>query len=133
MVRRKSLHAQELDIQVTKAVLGVQSGLYKSLYKAAKLLGLSANIVTCRINGGPLRSQARQQQQKLSPMQEKVLLKWIKELTISGYSPGHRLLKEIAEELRSKQTYNLDNLPPNPIRPLPQFKLGQSWVPQFIV
>jgi hypothetical protein len=31
--------------------------------------------------------QARQQQQKLSCAQENVLLKWIKQLTISGYSP----------------------------------------------
>ena len=126
MVRRKSLNAQNIDTQVTEAVLGVQSGKYKSLYEAAKLLGLSARTVTCRVKGGLSRSQARQQQQKLSPTQEKVLLKWIKELTISGYSPGYWLLKEIAKELRSKQTYNLDNLPLNPIRPLLQFKLGQS-------
>ena len=63
-----------------------------------------------RVNGGLSRSQARQQQQKLSYAQENVLLKWIKELTISGYSPGHQLLKEIAEEIRTKRTYDLDNL-----------------------
>ena len=89
MVRRKSLNAKDLNTQVTKAVLGVQSGEYKSLYEAAKQLGLSANTMTRRVHGGSSRSQARQQQQKLSYAQEKVLLKWIKELTISGYSPGH--------------------------------------------
>ena len=40
MVRQKSQKAQELDIQVAKAVLGVQSSKYKSLYKAAKALKL---------------------------------------------------------------------------------------------
>jgi transposase len=100
MVRRKSLSAAQLDAQINKAVLGVQSGLYKSSYEAANLLRLSKRTVTRRVNGGSSRSQARhQQQQKLSYEQEKVLLKWIKALTISGYSPGHRLLKEIAEEL----------------------------------
>jgi transposase len=100
MVRRKSLDASQLDTQVGKAVQGVQSGKYKSSYEAAKQLGLPRNTVTRRVNGGLSRSQARQRQQKLSYAEEKVLLKWIKELTISGYSPGHRLLKEIAEEIR---------------------------------
>jgi hypothetical protein len=109
MVRRKSQTAAEIEVRVNEAVLGVQSGLYKSSYEAAKQLGVPKNTVTRRVNGGLSRSQARQQQQKLSCAQENVLLKWIKELTISGYSPGHRLLKEIAEELRTKRTYNLDN------------------------
>ncbi|KFY11349.1 hypothetical protein V491_07247 [Pseudogymnoascus sp. VKM F-3775] len=99
MVRRKSLRTTDYDIQLTKAVLGVQSGKYKSSYDAAKQLGLPRNSVTRRVNGGLSRTQARQQQQKLSYAEEKVLLKWIKDLTVSGYSPGHRLLKEVAEEI----------------------------------
>lgn len=97
MVRRKKLNAIELDNQLTQAVLGVQQGLYKSSYAAAKALQLNPKTILNHVNGGLSRSQARQQQQKLSPAQENVLLKWIKELTISDYSPGHRLLKEIAE------------------------------------
>jgi len=75
MVRRKSLQASQLDTLVDRAVLGVQSGLYKSSYEAATLLGLSPNTVTRRVNGGLSRTQARQQQQKLSYAEEKVLLK----------------------------------------------------------
>ena len=41
MVRRKSLKAEELDIQLAEAVSGVQSGKYKSSYEVAKALGLS--------------------------------------------------------------------------------------------
>jgi hypothetical protein len=78
------------------------------------------------------RTQARQQQQKLSYAEDKVLLKWIKELTISGYSPGHRVLKEVAEEIRTKRVYNLDDIPPSPFEPQPQFNLGQDWVPRFL-
>jgi transposase len=109
MVRQKSLTAAESNTLVDQAVLGVQSGLYKSSYEAARVLQLSVSTITRRVNGGLSRSQACQQQQKLSYEQENVLLKWIKQLTISGYSPGHRLLKEIAEELRTKRTYNLDD------------------------
>ena len=65
MVRRKSQTIAEIDALVNKAVLGVQSRLYKSLDKAIKKLGISKDTVTCRVNGGLSRSQARQQQQKL--------------------------------------------------------------------
>jgi hypothetical protein len=41
MVRQKSQSAQELDALVAEAVLGVQSGKYKSSYAAAKALELS--------------------------------------------------------------------------------------------
>ena len=58
MVHRKSVPATQLDIQVSEAVLGVQSGKYKSAYKAAKQLGLPKSTVTRYVNGGLLRSQA---------------------------------------------------------------------------
>ena len=92
MVRHKSLGSTERDIRIDQAVLDVQSGKYKTPYEAEKVLQLPKSSVTRRANGGLSRSQARQQQQKLSYAEEKVLLKWIKELTISSYSPGHRLL-----------------------------------------
>jgi hypothetical protein len=133
MVRRKSLPAIERDILIDKALSDIQSGKYKSPYEAEKVLGLPKSSITRRVNGGSSRSQARQQQQKLSYAQENVLLKWIKELTISGYSPGHRLLKEIAEELRTKRTYDLDNASLNSLELPPQYTLGRDWVPRFIL
>lgn len=107
MVRQKGKNATELDTQVTKAVLGVRQGLYKSSYATAKALGLNPKTVVKSVNGGLSRSQARQQQQKLSCAQENVFLKWFQQLTISGYSPGHLLVKEMTEEIRKCQTYNL--------------------------
>ena len=59
MVRRKSQTAAEIDALVNEAVLGVQSRLYKSLYKAAKKLGVSKDTMMRRVNGGLSRSQVR--------------------------------------------------------------------------
>ena len=132
MVRRKSLPAAERETLIANAVLDVQSGKYRSAYHAEKVLGLPKSSVTHRVSGGLTRSQARQQQQKLSGAQEQVLLKWIKSLTISGYSPGHRLLKEIAEELRSHRSLNFYDAIPNSLPPRPRFTLGRNWVPRFI-
>ena len=62
MVRRRSQNAAVLNTLLDEAVHGVQSGKYNSSYKAAKELGLNKETVLRRVNGGLLRSQARQQQ-----------------------------------------------------------------------
>lgn len=102
MVRKKSITTAELESWITKALNSVKNGQYKSLYKAAQVFNLTHSTLTHCVNAGLSRPQARQQQQKLSYAQENVLLKWIKDLTISGYSPGHWLLKELAEEICTK-------------------------------
>lgn len=59
-------------------------------------------------------------------------MKWIKELTIGGYAPIHRLLREIADEIRTNRCRVFE--PPQPSEPerIPNFPLGQDWVPRFI-
>jgi hypothetical protein len=103
MVEKRSIKAQELNLRLSKAVSGVQSGKFKTAYAAAKALGLRAETVRSRIRGTPTRLEARQKQQLLSKNQEQTLLKWIKGLTLSGYAPSHRILREVAEEVRSNK------------------------------
>ncbi|KIM92702.1 hypothetical protein OIDMADRAFT_46592 [Oidiodendron maius Zn] len=104
MVCRKSLNAAENYALVNKAVLAVRSGLHKS----------SVSSITRRVN-------------------ENVLLKWIEELTISGYSSGHRLLKEIAEEPRTRRSYDLDDASLISLELPLQFTLRKDWAPRFIL
>ncbi|KFY70841.1 hypothetical protein V499_08932, partial [Pseudogymnoascus sp. VKM F-103] len=82
MVKRRSIKAQERNLRLSEAVLGVQTGKYKSSNAAAIALGLWPDTVRKR---------------------EIVLLKWIKELTASGYAPSHRILREVADEVRSNK------------------------------
>jgi hypothetical protein len=83
MVERESIKAQELNLWLSEAVQGIKSGKFKSAYQAAKALGLQANTVRRRANGGLTRVEVRQKQQLLSKNQEQTLLKWIKGLTVS--------------------------------------------------
>jgi len=108
----KSQKAGELNIQVAEAVSGVQSGKYKSSYKASKALGLSKETVARRVKGGLSRAKARQTQQLLTQTQEETLLKWIKCLAASGYAPSHRILREVADEIRTERcSPSLSNTP----------------------
>jgi hypothetical protein len=133
MVRRKSQKAIELDLQLIEAVSGVQSGKYKSSYEAARALGLRHQTVLKRVNGGLSRMKARQTQQLLTQIQEETLLKWIKCLTISGYAPSHRILREVADEVRTdrRRVFN-PNEPFQQSERIPDYPLGQDWVPRFV-
>ena len=89
-----------------------------------------------RVNGGLTRVEARQQQQLLSKSQEDTLLKWIKTLTNSGYAPSHQILREVADEIRVNrcrifQPHNHDATYSHHDQ-IPNFPLGQDWVPRFI-
>ncbi|KAH8653256.1 hypothetical protein BGZ60DRAFT_181186 [Tricladium varicosporioides] len=88
MVRRKSVSAEHRDKLIDQASLDVKSKTNKATYEAEKILGLPKSSVTRPVNEGKSRSEARQIQQKLLAALEKVLLKWIKDLKIIGYSPG---------------------------------------------
>ena len=57
MVCRKSAYAIKLDIRLSKAIKDVKSGKYKSSYKAAKVLGLNRDTLTCRVKGGNCHTQ----------------------------------------------------------------------------
>ena len=103
MVRRRNNQAQELDFRLSEAVLGIQTKKYKSANAAAIALNLRPDTVRRRVRGIPTRTKAHQQQQLLSKNQEKTLLKWIKELTSSGYAPSHRILREVANEVRTNR------------------------------
>jgi hypothetical protein len=90
-------------------------------------------ILRC-VQGGLTRKQARTKQQLLSKTQEKTVLKWIKELTISGYAPSHRILREVANEIRASRNRVFDPTQHQLFQPnsIPNFPLGQDWVPRSI-
>jgi hypothetical protein len=75
MVHHKSQTTAKLDTLLNQAVLGVQSRLYKSSYKATKQLGLYKDTVTRRVNRGLSHSQAHQKQQRLLYTEKVVLFK----------------------------------------------------------
>jgi hypothetical protein len=56
MVCRKSLPTADLESRLTQAITGVQSGKYKSLYKAAQVLDITRSTLTRCVNGGLSRS-----------------------------------------------------------------------------
>lgn len=136
MARRKSQKALELENRITEALAGIKSGLYATPYAAAKALQLRSNTVLKRVRGGNSKQVARQTQQLLTPAQETTLLKWIKQLTITGYAPTYQLLREIAQEIRVNRVRVYDPYSAvqqaMPVTLVPRLPIGQEWVLRFI-
>ena len=66
MPRQRSEKAAESEQKVLEALAGLESGLYKTQYQAVKATGTSSSILSWRIQGGKLHSEARESQQLLS-------------------------------------------------------------------
>ena len=69
-------------------------------------------------------AEAREAQQKLTKVEEKVLAEWITRLTATGHPARHEFIREMAEEIRRKRTKEIDTLQ--------LISLGSSWVQQFL-
>ena len=128
-MRHKNQQAAENERLVLEALAGVESGKYRSGSEAARLLQINSSTVYRRLKGFPSRSTARIRQQLLSEAQEKLILKWIKQLTQSGYPVTYKLLQQIAVAIRQRSVASVNA--PEQLPPLKQ-TIGQDWVPRFI-
>src|SRR5579859_7659912 len=97
----------------------------KSLYWIARMFHMSHSTLKHRIAGRPSCQQSRESLQKLFTTSESMLVRWITQLTVTGYSPSHTIVREMAEVLRRKQL-GLDS---GMIAGMP---LGCDWVRNFL-
>src|SRR5437016_13195494 len=99
MVHRRSENTAKREALIKDALLGLADGKYKSIYHAAKTLGLNQKTLRNRAAGGRSIEEAHETQQLLSNGKEKALIRWITRLTATGYPARHDLLREMAEEI----------------------------------
>ena len=74
MPRPRSQKAAESEEKVLKALTGLESGYYNTIYQAAKDTGASESTLFRRRGGGKTHAKAQESQQTLSKAQEKVLI-----------------------------------------------------------
>ena len=129
MTRRKKDNAQKLlekDALIQQALDGLKNGIYQSERHAARELKIPASTLNHRINGRSSHSKIHEDTQALTPPEEAELVRWITQLTITGYSPTHALLRSMAETIRKGrvlQSNDSDYKDP----------LGTDWVRRFLL
>lgn len=122
MVRSINVKAEEREKAIQKAIAGVKDRTYRNADHAAKELGVSKTTLHRRLKGGKSRVEGKENQQRLTPQEEKALAAWISASTRSGNPVQHDFIREMAEHL-IKQRVGDDQIVP---------QLGSSWVPSFL-
>jgi len=100
-VKRK-LEAIEVDENVQQASAGLAIKCWKSVYSAAKHVSMSKSTLGRQVNGGKSHTEAWESQQKLTCIEEKVLVEWIQHLTAAEHPVKHSLIRELADEIRTQ-------------------------------
>ena len=115
MVRPIHLKAKERQ----KAIAGVKHRIYRNVEQAAKDLGVSKTMLHRRLQRGKSRSEGKENQQRLTPQEEKALAEWISAV---GNPIQHHFICEMAEQLIKQRVQDNQIVP----------QLGSSWVPSFL-
>ena len=128
MVLRKNEKASKREALVIEALAGIKSGKYKSGFDAARQLEINASTVNRRRRGHLSRSTARIQQQLLSAEEERTIIKWIQQVSQSGYPVSYNLLRQIVFEVRSCRVAS--STPKHNF--VEEKPIGRDWIPRFI-
>jgi hypothetical protein len=82
--------------KVQAAIDAFQRHEYRSIRAAAVAHGADRTTVGRRLRGGNTRSQGKENQRRLSPAQEDLLIRWIIDLDVAGSAPNFSQIREFA-------------------------------------
>lgn len=106
------------EAAIQSAIRDLNSGVFTSQRKAAAAYGVAESTLRGRLRGQQPHAIAHSNQQRLTPEQERFLVKWILEEDTRAQPPSHPRVREMATRILQM---NGDYAP-----------LGQLWVPHFI-
>jgi len=109
MTRRTNPSAIEKEARIQEAIIAVKSK-ENTIYAAARAFNVPKRTLYDRINKNMQpRNLAHESDQNLTHAEEKELVRWITRLTISGYPPRYKTLREMAEEVRKRRVKNIND------------------------
>ena len=108
MPRKRSAHIADIESRIGKAIESLKSKEAKNPYAAAKLYGLHLRTLTRRLNGGLSTSQAYEEVQLLSKMEEDALALWCRHITAGGRPAPHKLIREMAWEILTRRVASVN-------------------------
>src|SRR5205085_691826 len=126
--KKKANEDADYNAWVQEAVDGIQLGIYKSSYHAAKELNVKPSTVQARMNGRKTRIKSHEEQQALTAIEELELVRWITQLTIAGYHPRPGTLKAMAEALIHRRVAQIND---DGMELVSYPPLGKEWYKQF--
>jgi Tc5 transposase DNA-binding domain/helix-turn-helix, Psq domain len=111
------------------ALKDYREGVYKSFNAAAKAHGVAESTLRGRVNGGKSRSEANEAKQLLFRGEERALVRWVLDVSKSGYPPSKSMLRQMAEEVRWGHISKINDAG---IILVEYPSIGEQWVNRFI-
>jgi hypothetical protein len=123
----KALISAEKEARLKKALHEVENG-NATAHAASKALQLNYSTLKNRLAGGLSAKESHCDQQHLTMAQEYAILKWIEQISATGYAPSNRLLEAMVQKLRMKGMKSSAGAAPTEPPPL-----GRNYVSRFIL
>jgi hypothetical protein len=80
-----------------------------SLRRVAKDFGVPRQTLKDRLDGKPPRNKAHEELMNLTIQEEKELTHWITLLTQRGYAPQYSTVRELAEIIRNRRVFSVND------------------------
>ena len=128
MTRRVQPDTAEKEARLQAAIAAYRSG-EKTVTQAVRHYNVSRSTFYSRLDGILPRNQAHESDQRLTHAEEKELVSWITRLTITGYSPRYKTLREMAEAILKKRIRADEERTENEIH---LGNLGEGWIQRFL-
>jgi hypothetical protein len=128
MTRPRNTKSAEKETRVQAALKAVRNK-EKTASEAIRAFNVPRQSFYDRYNGKLPRHLAHEKDQLLSHIQERELVRWITELTRTGYSPRHATVLEMAQIIRKK--CHAMTLEPT-INTMAMETIGDQWIQRFI-
>ena len=129
MPRPSQIKAGDYESRITTAIDKIKYGDFKSVNEVATQLGISKTTLGRRLKGHLSRAEARADQKNLTKIEEKVLLRHIRQLTKGGYPLSYETLKLIAFYVRSRRLEITESKSPiSSVTP----RFGHNWAYRFV-
>jgi transposase len=87
------------ELAIQSAICDLNAGVFTSQRKAAKAYGVPRSTLQERINGRQPNAIAHQQQQRLTPEQERFLVDWILDEDLRAQPPSHPRVRDMATRI----------------------------------
>jgi Tc5 transposase DNA-binding domain len=100
-----------------------------SLRRVATDFNVSRDTLKACINGRLPRNKAHEELMHLTIQEEKELAHWITTLTQHGYAPRYRTVRELAEIIRNRRVFGVND---DDVQLVNYEQFGKDWVPRFM-
>ena len=133
MTRAKSQEVAEKESRIQQAIAAYarnqKASGNASIRAIAKEFNVPRSTLQDRVDGKSPRNQAHEQLMHLTKAEETELVHWITMLTQRGYAPRYRTVRELAEIIRNRRVYGINNAD---IQLVNYDSIGKNWVARFL-